>query len=206
MSITGTDHNETYDNIHVEEQPAGEYPTTTIAVDFLYLDREVCERCSGTEEALHTALEQVADVLSTIDIDVSLRKIHVETEADARLTKLEVSPTIRIDGRDIQPAYIETACESSGDLCTTDDGSETYIDCREWQYRGETYTTLPVPLLVEELLRAAVMNGEAGLGTEEYTRYRVPENLQAFFGSSTTGSVESDADNGESTQNNSSCC
>lgn len=194
-------------NVTIENLAANEYATRTLTIDFLFLDREVCERCGGTEESLHAALDRVADVLADLGIEVSVRNIHVENEEAARQTDFEISPTIRIAGQDIQPEYIETACESCGDLCNCGEGfdNDTVIDCRSWLYRGEEYTTPPIEFIIEELLRAALAERGVIDDHSEMKRYRFPENLQNFFDESTTHSDEL-TDDSESLVDHESCC
>ena len=183
------------ETVTVEELPAEEYATTALTVDFLYLDLETCGRCRGTDRALQAALETVADVFETIDVDVSVRKVHVETEAAARETELEVSPTVRIDGRDVQPTYTTSACECapSNDCCedreTADD--DPVVSCRDWRYRGETHSTPPFAFLVEELLRAALTATASIPSGESLEQYQLTENLRRFFEDSSDGHLKS---------------
>ena len=175
-------------NVTVEDVAPSEYPTRTLAVDFLFLDREVCRRCRGTEESLHAALDRVNGLLADLGVDVVLRNVHVETASDARRTGLEASPTVRIDGRDVQPNPVETPCESCGELADGcgefDDGST--VDCRGWRYRGEERATPPVELLVEEVLRAAFTKSATHDDRTPTAGYRLPENLRRFFGAPDT--------------------
>lgn len=188
-------------NVTVEEASPASYATRTLTVDFLFLDREDCERCSGAEESLRDAIEAVADLLARLGVEIVVRNVHVEDEAAARRTRLEISPTIRIDGRDVQPEYAESACESCGDLCGCGgrcaDGDG--VSCRVWLYRGEEYTTPPVELIVEALLRGALSARPPANPPQETTDYRLSDDLGRFFGNSP--SVSNDAEGGHS-----SCC
>jgi hypothetical protein len=172
-------------------QPAAEgYTRRTVTVDFLYLDNESCDRCMGTEDALEAALERIEPILDVLDVGITVRDIHVSTLDAAEATQLAVSPTIRIDGRDIQPDYIENTCESCGDLCECGDD----VDCRLWQYRDEEHSTAPVGLLVESLVQAIAPNGMQYSGPRESQAYRLSSNVQDFFEGS--GSDESDCECG----------
>ena len=73
-----------------------------------------------------------------------MNKIHVTGEAQAAALGFVVSPTIRVDGRDIQIGFRETPCEDCGTLCACEGG----VSCREWDYRGEWHTA-PPPGLIE---------------------------------------------------------
>lgn len=164
-------------NVTVEESSAVAAGRRRIAVDFLFLDRETCTRCAGTETALEAAIDRVAPLLDDIGVDVDVRPIHVDSADAARRTELEVSPTIRIDGRDVQPDVMTSACANCGEYCADGAG----IDCRLWTYRGETHATPPVELLVEAILEAAVGRPEAAEPDRRTDAFRLSDDLEAVF-------------------------
>jgi len=49
------------------------------------------------------ARELLEEVLASRGIDLAIRMTHVATDAEAERRKFPGSPTIRIDGRDIEP-------------------------------------------------------------------------------------------------------
>ena len=165
------------DTVSIVQPPAEEYSRRTVTVDFLYLDNESCDRCKGTETALEKALKRVEPILDSLDVGVTVRDIHVSTLETAEATQLAVSPTIRIDGQDIQPGYIENTCEACGDLC----GCEGDVDCRLWRYRGEEYPTAPVELLVEALVQAVVPDQTQLDDSRTRQAYQISSNVQNFF-------------------------
>ena len=149
-------------------------------VEFLYLDLKVCARCQGMERSLEEATSAVAPILELRGTEVNVGKVHVQSEEQARELGFGSSPTIRINGRDIQPAragstdVIESPCECGASLC-----GET-VNCREWVYQGETYATPPVGLIVDALLGEIYGHGETSLeGT--WPVGDVPDNLKSFF-------------------------
>ena len=172
-------------NVDARDVSPTEYARRVVAVDFLFLDRESCARCAGTEDSLEAALDLVAGVLSDLDVGVDLRRVHVDDATAARLTGLEVSPTVRVNGRDVQSAYRASPCESCGDLC----GCAGDVDCRVWTYRGEEYDVAPVGLLAEAVLRAAAAPRESAESAEvtplETTGRDLSEPIQRFFGKDT---------------------
>jgi len=72
-------------------------------------------------------------VLEATGTEVVLNKINVNTEELAVAYKFKSSPTIRVNGHDIQIEVRESLCESCGDLC----GDEVY--CRVWVYQGNEW-------------------------------------------------------------------
>ena len=133
-------------------QPATDpAPGRAIVVEFLYLDDQVCGRCRETGRNLDAALDALAAVLAATGVQVTVDRRHVRTEDEARALGFMASPTIRVDGRDIQPEPGLDRCEDCGSLCGCDGG----IDCRLWRWRGERYTAAPVPMIMEAILATA---------------------------------------------------
>ena len=83
------------------------------------------------------------------------------------------SPTIRLNGRDIELAVTESHCNTCSQLSGTD------VDCRSWQYQGQTHSTPPKAMVIEAILRS--LYGGADGGPDESLDYEVPENLRRFF-------------------------
>lgn len=149
-------------------------PGRSVTVEFLYLDREVCDRCGGTAERLEEALTRVRPALEALGLGLDVRHIHVRTAEEARDLRFVSSPTIRVDGRDIAGAVEESECGSCSDLA-----GQTPVDCRQWTWRGKTDTAAPVGLIVEAILLAAL-----GVPRDEHAPvepFAVPDNLHRFF-------------------------
>jgi len=145
-----------------------------VDIEFMYLDTSVCTRCQGTEASLEEAVTEVARVLETAGIAVTVRKTHVRSEEQAKELGFISSPTIRINGRDIQPEVKETLCESCGDLCGED------VDCRVWVYQGKEYTAPPKAMIIDAILRE-VYGGAKANQPEPSKGGALPDNLKLFF-------------------------
>lgn len=144
-----------------------------ITIDFLFLDLSVCTRCQGAESNLDEALKDVSNVLEATGTDVVINKVNVNTEELAVKYKFLTSPTIRVNGRDIQMEYKESLCESCGDLCGDN------VDCRVWIYEGYEYTEPPKAMIIEGILKE-VYGGSSNIHLEEKA-YDVPDNLKHFY-------------------------
>ncbi len=144
-----------------------------VVIDFLYLDLTVCERCQGAESSLDEALREVSKVLEATGTEVKVNKINISTKELAEEYKFLSSPTIRVNGRDIQMEFKESLCESCGDLC----GDE--VDCRVWIYQGQEYTVPPKAMVIEGILKAVYGAGLSAKKIEQ--EYIMPENLKHFY-------------------------
>ena len=92
------------------------------------------EGCPSSEEA-H---ELVRDLMAEAGLDPdSLRSIEVATEATAEREEFVGSPTIRVDGRDIQPPEA---------------GEPIGLTCRVYHLRDGRISPLPDPEDVKEAL------------------------------------------------------
>lgn len=160
--------------------PGSDTPPTTctpsegklITVEFLYLDLSVCGRCQGSDSGLDAAVAEARPVLESLGIELAVDKVHVQTEEQARALRFASSPTIRINGVDIAPEILESFCEDCGDICGDS------VDCREWEYDGETYAVPPKAMILEAIFKAIY----AETPVDERPYEDVPDNLKRFFG------------------------
>ena len=153
-------------------------PTTASAkkltIDFLYLDLSTCTRCRGTDRSLQAALAVVDDVLTAAGVEVEVRKVHIRSEAEARMWRFVSSPTIRINGADIAFELRESSCGSEACI----DGCGDQIACRTWMFGDREYTEPPAELIVDAILRQVY--GQP-TGSVEDRPYQLPDNLKRFF-------------------------
>lgn len=122
-------------------------PQQRLTVEFMYLDLNLCSRCLATEAHLAEALTEVADLLDAAGIEVTLTKIQVQSLEQAVALDFSSSPTIRVNGRDIQLDSRESHCGP----CSTVGGVDT--DCRVWWYQGQEYEAPPTAMIVDALLQ-----------------------------------------------------
>lgn len=143
-----------------------------IVIDFLYLDLSACSRCQGTETALDEALTEIAHLLEAIGTEMVVNKVNVINQELARKHRFVSSPTVRVNGRDIQMEIRESQCESCGELCGDS------IDCRVWVYQGKEYAVPPKAMLIDAILHEVF--GPEG-SEDEAAEYVMPDNLKRFY-------------------------
>ena len=141
-----------------------------LLIEFLYLDLNTCDRCQGTEASLDAAVADVRPALQAAGYRVEVHKILIDTKDMAQQYRFLSSPTIRVNGRDIDAQVKETQCECCGDICGGD------VDCRVWEYEGREYTSPPKALIASGILRAAFKDSPA-----DEAPYTLPDNLERFF-------------------------
>jgi hypothetical protein len=167
------------------DRTAAEPELQPLDIAFLFLDRSACGRCRQTEEALDRAVARLRPVLETLGRSPSVRKIHVTSADQALALGFEASPTVRIEGRDIQPDIALGRCADCGDLCGCADG----VDCRVWKWDGERTTVMPDALFVAAALRAIRIPGaDAAAPPGDGAGPDAPsESLRRFFSTDRAG-------------------
>ena len=148
------------------------YPVKKIIIEYLYLDLQTCERCIGTDSILDEVMLILTPALKLAGFTVEYQKIQMKTVEIAEQYRFLSSPTIRVNGRDICQSVAENSCG----CCTDISGAD--VDCRVFEYNGETFEIPPKEMLAEAILRTVFGQAEAGCSGEDY---EMPENLRVFF-------------------------
>lgn len=142
-----------------------------LLIELLYLDLSVCERCQGAESNLDAAINQVSTVLKAAGYDIVRNKVNILSKELAIEYEFLSSPTIRINGNDIDLDIKETQCKECGDLCGDD------VDCRVWVYEGIEYNEPPKEMIINAILKEVY--GSKSLNNIQ--EYILPENLKVYF-------------------------
>jgi Domain of unknown function (DUF2703) len=153
--------------------PQGGPEPRQLNIELLYLDLTECTRCVDAGSRLDEAVALLQPVLAETGWEAQIKKIHVTTEEQARSLRFASSPTVRINGRDIQLDSRETRCEDCGKLC-----KNANVACREWRFRDSWFTSPPKALFVEAILTAMTVPQSA---SDAVGTFDVPENLKRFF-------------------------
>lgn len=169
--------------------PSQRTPQQRLTIELMYLDLDVCARCRTTATHLEEALTEVAGLLDAIGVEVSFTKIQVQSLEQAIALDFFSSPTIRVNGSDIQLESKESHCTP----CSTIGGIAT--DCRVWLYRGQEYEAPPTAMLVDALLRAVCDSAETR-PPRPPTPASARANLKRFFEAKQQGSAATQAQNG----------
>lgn len=147
-----------------------------VNIDFLFLDLSVCTRCQGTEGSLDDALESTAELLKNSGYEVKVNKIHIQTEDHAKQERFVSSPTIRVNGFDIQMEVKENHCSTCSSL--TDGAS---VDCRLWTYKGKEYSTPPKEMIIDAVMSRIYGNKKEDDELNGKDAFILPDNLVEYF-------------------------
>ena len=152
-----------------------------VAIEYLYLDLNTCDRCVGTDGILDEVVSVLQPVLELAGYAVTYEKREMTTVKDAVKYEFVSSPTIRVNGQDICADVKENACGCCSDI------SGTAVTCRVFTYEGKDYEVPPKAMLAEEILRRVF-----GGTLEETPRevYVLPQNLKDFYRGKMTKNVK----------------
>jgi uncharacterized protein DUF2703 len=117
-----------------------------VVIDLLFVDPEGCKRVGASVINLEQARQVVSRVMDTLGVTLTLRSHHVDTLEKAQSLGLRISPTIRINGHDLQPDMGESRCPE----CSERRGED--VNCRTWSFIGNTYNAPPPAMIVEAIL------------------------------------------------------
>ncbi|MBQ3300700.1 MAG: DUF2703 domain-containing protein [Eggerthellaceae bacterium] len=143
----------------------------TAIVDFLYLDLDTCDRCTGADERVFKAVEACKPILAACGYNLILNQVLVEDESLASRFDFYSSPTIRVNGIDICPSVEENDCGCCSDI------SGTSVTCRLFPFNGTYYEVPPTDMIVSAIMKTVLSEAKVPAAGE----YVLPENLKQFF-------------------------
>lgn len=114
------------------------------------------------------------DPPSETDVLVTVHKIRVQTQEQARTWGVVGSPTVRVNGRDIARELNERSCEDCG--C----GYDGPVLCRMWSYGGSEYAAAPKDPMLDAIRQAIAGPATDRTDTAAPTR-QGPDHLTRFF-------------------------
>ena len=149
-----------------------EFSGKKVLVEYLYLDLQTCDRCIGTDNILDDVMMVLTPALKLAGYEIEYNKIEIKTEELARKHQFLSSPTIRVNGNDVCQSVAENSCGCCSEISGTD------VDCRVFEYQGETYEVPPQEMLAEAIFKEVF---SAAAGSCASGAYKLPENLKIFF-------------------------
>ena len=144
----------------------------SVLVEYLYLDLQTCERCVCTDQELDEVIMALTPALTLAGYVVEYRKIEMTTREIATAYRFVSSPTIRVNGRELCATVAENDCGCCGEI------SGTQVDCRVFEYGGETFEVPPKQMLADGILSAVF---GSHIESKQIDDYKLPENLKNFY-------------------------
>ena len=116
-----------------------------INVEFLYYNKTTCNRCASTNKSVRLSLKELKKAINNIKLKISFK------EKKLPKSKIHLSPSILINGRDIEQLinkssklksnYCSDCCQLAGHP----------VNCRTFSYKGKSYNYIPKEMILEAI-------------------------------------------------------
>lgn len=132
-----------------------------LKIDFLYLDLSTCGRCKTADKVLDDALNDLRKELRILK-QLTVNKIRITNDEEAKEYNFARSPTIKINGVDIEKIlkgnkfkitdnYCGDCSKVCDESCSDTTGGGT--NCRTFEYKGKMYNSPPKEMIKEAILK-----------------------------------------------------
>ena len=120
---------------------------TEIVLDVLYLDGDGCDPCRTTIASVDEVSAVLDGPLRDVGRTLTVNTIHVTDREQAHQLGFVSSPTVRVDGVDIELGLREQSCASCSTL------ADEPIDCRTFDWQGVTFPSPPAEMIASRVLQ-----------------------------------------------------
>lgn len=155
--------------------------TTVVELEVLYLDAQTCDPCRATTDAVDVAAAALAEHLRAGGRTLAVRHVHVTDQEQAETLGFVSSPTVRVDGVDIELDLREQHCGS----CSVLAGER--VDCRTFEWQGVRYPAPPAEMITYRVLEhlagardaTPVPTGSRASSVERFLTARIAQATRA---------------------------
>lgn len=112
-------------------------------IQFQYYNKIDCKRCASTNKAIALTLKELKAVSKDMKFDFKERKLP--------RSKIYLSPSICIDGEDIESILDKNSKLKSNiclDCCQLVRGN---VKCRTFNYKGRNYDYIPKKMIIDAI-------------------------------------------------------
>ena len=116
-----------------------------LKIEFLYYDKTICKRCVSTDKAVKLTLNELKKAMKSTKIKIDFK------EKKLPKSKIHLSPTILINGEDIEKLLNKNSKLKSNvcsDCCKM---TGRPVNCRNFSYRGKNYNHIPKGMIMEAI-------------------------------------------------------
>lgn len=116
-----------------------------LRIDFLYYNKIACSRCAATDKSVKLSLKELKNAinLSKQEVDFKEKKLPK--------TKIHLSPSILINGQDIERIVNKTSKLKSNECKDCCQLAGTQVNCRTFNYKGRSYDYIPKKMILEAI-------------------------------------------------------
>lgn len=116
-----------------------------LKIEFLYYNKTACSRCAATNKSVKLSLKELKNAIIS-----SKQKVDFK-EKKLPKTKLYLSPSILINGKDIERLVNKTSKLKSNECKDCCQIAGTPVNCRTFNYKGRSYDYIPKKMIMEAI-------------------------------------------------------
>lgn len=114
-------------------------------ITFLYYDKTTCKRCASTDKSVQLTLAELKKAVKDAGVQVEFR------ESKLPESKLHLSPSILINGKDIEK-ILNKKSEPKSNVCSDCcKMAGRPVNCRTFSYKGKNYDYIPKEMIMEAI-------------------------------------------------------
>jgi hypothetical protein len=116
-----------------------------LKIEFLYYDKNVCKRCASTDKSVKLTLKELKKAMKNTKVKIDFEEKRLPE------SKIRLSPTILINGKDIEKLLNKNSRSKSNvcsDCCQLIGHS---VNCRTFTYKGKKYDYIPKEMIKDAI-------------------------------------------------------
>ena len=116
-----------------------------LKIEFLYYDKSTCKRCATTEKSVKLTLRELKKAVKDTGIKVKFKETKLPE------SKIKLSPTILINGKDIEKIVNKNSKLKSNVCSNCCELSGHSVNCRTFKYKDKNYDYIPKAMIKEAI-------------------------------------------------------
>ncbi|MEM0493503.1 MAG: DUF2703 domain-containing protein [Candidatus Thermoplasmatota archaeon] len=116
-----------------------------LKIEFLYYDKNTCNRCASTNESVILSLKELKNAINKTDFKIDLK------EKKLPKSKIHLSPSILINSNDIEKIVNKNSKLKSNKCSDCCQMVGHTVNCRTFTYKGKTYDYIPKEMILEAI-------------------------------------------------------
>jgi len=116
-----------------------------LKIEFLYYDKTTCKRCVSTEKSVKLTLKELKKAIKSTKVKVELKEKKLPE------SKIHLSPTVLINGKDIEKILNKNSKLKSNVCPSCCQLAGHSVNCRTFNYKGRSYDYIPKEMISEAI-------------------------------------------------------
>jgi hypothetical protein len=114
-------------------------------IEFRYYDKTNCDRCASTEKAIKQTLRELKSAIKDMRQPIAIKEKRLPA------SKLHLSPSIIINGRDIERIVSKGSKPKTNECKDCCRLAGKPVACRTFTYKGRAYDHIPKGMIMDAI-------------------------------------------------------